>query len=129
MLRTGEIDVEVLSDSHPVGHQLQRNDIEKTLQTVDGLGQLNLLAGLVPELLIVLVADNDRPTATGNNYKGQLNLLLRRQEQINLPCWYAFRDFLKMPSRDMIMMIGKFSSTNASTPCFNSPDITASQCR
>jgi hypothetical protein len=44
-----------------------------------------------------------------------------------IPCWYALSDFAKISSLVRIMMIGRFSSTNAKTPCLSSPDMTASQ--
>ena len=65
--RTWEVDVEVLGNRHPIGHQLQGNDVEEPLQDIDSLGQLYLLAGLVSELLVVLIADDDGSSTTGNN--------------------------------------------------------------
>jgi hypothetical protein len=67
VIHTGEVNVQVLGDGHPVGHQLQGNDVEKSLETVDSLGHLDLLTGLVSELLIVLVADDDGTSTTSNN--------------------------------------------------------------
>lgn len=67
-IRTWEVDIEVLSDSHPVSHQLQRDDVQKSLENIDSLGQLNLLAGLVSEFLVIFVADDDWSSTTGNNW-------------------------------------------------------------
>ena len=40
----GEVDIEVAGDGEPVGNELQRNDIEETLENIDGAGDLNLLS-------------------------------------------------------------------------------------
>lgn len=56
-------------------------------------------------------------------------LLIRDPQLFDLPCWYAFSDLEKMLSRVRIMIMGRFSSTRARTPCFSSPDMTASQWR
>jgi len=63
-----EVDVEALHDSKPVGDELKRNDVEDTLEDVNGLGDLDLesLAGL--ELLIVRVADDDGLATTSNDW-------------------------------------------------------------
>ena len=68
----GEVDVETLQDGQPVGNQLQGNDVKNTLETIDGLGDLDLgrLAGL--ELLVALVADDDGPSTTGNDCENKL---------------------------------------------------------
>lgn len=62
-----EVNVQILSNREPVGDELQRNDVEETLENVDGLGDLNLLASLVRESLITLIADNNGTTAAGND--------------------------------------------------------------
>ena len=64
---TGEVDVQTLHDSEPVGNELQRNDVQETLQAVDGLGNLDLLRQVGLELFITGVADNDRLATTCNN--------------------------------------------------------------
>lgn len=57
---TREVHVQALSNREPVGHQLQGDDVEETLETVDGLGDLDLLGLARLELLVVGVADDDR---------------------------------------------------------------------
>ena len=64
-----EVDVETLQDGKPVGNELERNDVQETLENVDGLGNLDLqsLAGI--ELLVTRVADDDGFAITGNDYQ------------------------------------------------------------
>ena len=54
---TREIDVQTLSNRKPVGHELQGNDVEKTLQTVDRLGDLDCLGLAGFEFVVVGVAN------------------------------------------------------------------------
>jgi hypothetical protein len=63
-----EIDVETLQDSKPVGNELERDNVEKTLEDVDSLGNLNLLSLVGLELVVVGVADNDRLATTSSDY-------------------------------------------------------------
>lgn len=65
---TREIDVESLHNSKPVSDQLQRNDIEDTLEGVDRLGDLNLLSLASLELLVTRVADDNGLSAASNDY-------------------------------------------------------------
>lgn len=64
---TGEVNVETLHDSQPVGNQLQRDNVEETLQAVDGLGDLDLLGLVGLELLVAGVADDDGLATTGSD--------------------------------------------------------------
>lgn len=64
-----EIDIKALEDGEPVSDKLKRNDVEKTLETVDSLGDLNLLGLGGLELLVSGVADDNGLTATGNDYE------------------------------------------------------------
>lgn len=64
---TGHINVETLSNSHPVGHELERDDVDETLQAVDVAGDLDLVGLVSGELGIVLVADDDGSSAAGND--------------------------------------------------------------
>ncbi|CAF3449092.1 unnamed protein product [Fusarium graminearum] len=64
---TREVNVETLENSEPVGNELERNDVEETLEDVNGLGDLDLLGLGSLELLIVGVADDDGLTTTSNN--------------------------------------------------------------
>jgi hypothetical protein len=64
---TGHIDVDSLGNGHPVGHELQRNDIDQTLQAVDIAGNLDLVSLVTWELGVVLVANDDGPSAAGND--------------------------------------------------------------
>lgn len=65
---TREVDVQVLRNRQPVGNELQGNNVQQALEHIDRLRDLNLLASLVCESLIVLVANYNRTTAAGNNY-------------------------------------------------------------
>jgi hypothetical protein len=62
-----EVDIKAFQHSQPVCDELERDDVEDTLEDVDGLGNLNLesLAGL--EFGIVRVADDDGLAATSND--------------------------------------------------------------
>lgn len=62
-----EIDVEALENSQPVGDELQRDDVEKALEGIDGLGDLDLLGVGGVELLVRRVADNDGLAATSDD--------------------------------------------------------------
>lgn len=64
---TGEVNVKTLENSEPVGNELERDDVEETLEDVDGLGDLDLLSLGSLELLIVRVADDDGLTTTSND--------------------------------------------------------------
>lgn len=64
---TREVNVETLENSEPVGNELERNDVEETLEDVNCLGDLDLLGLGSLELLIVGVADDDGLTTTSNN--------------------------------------------------------------
>lgn len=63
---TWEVDVEVLGYGEPVRNELERNDVEKSLQTINGCRHLNLFTLLIYELFVVLVA-NDYWTPTASN--------------------------------------------------------------
>jgi len=63
---SGEVDVQALSNGQPVGHELKRNDVEQTLQNINGLGNLNLV-GLVTRELAVALAANDNGAALASN--------------------------------------------------------------
>ena len=62
-----EVDVESLANSEPIGDELERDDVEKTLETVNSLGHLNLLGLCGREFGIVGIADDNGATATGND--------------------------------------------------------------
>jgi hypothetical protein len=64
-----EIDVQALKNSEPVGNELERDDVEETLEGVDGLGDLDLLSLRGLELLIVRVADDNGLAATSNDWE------------------------------------------------------------
>lgn len=48
---------------------MERDDVEETLQAVDGLWDLDLLGQAGLELLIVRVADDDWLSSASNNYR------------------------------------------------------------
>lgn len=61
-----------------VTEQLERDDVQDTLQAIDGLGHANRLAAL-GDALVVLVADDDRlGLARGDLRKGRLHLGVER---------------------------------------------------
>lgn len=64
---TREINVETLKNGKPVGNELERDNVEETLENVDRLGDLDLLGFRRLELLIRGVADNDGLTTASNN--------------------------------------------------------------
>ena len=66
---TREIDVETLGDGHPVGQELERDDIEKTLETVDGAGDFDSFDLVGWELGLTLVADDDWTASTCDDYR------------------------------------------------------------
>lgn len=55
-----EVNIESLSNCQPIRHQLERNNIEQTLQAVDGLWNLDLLAMIGFEFLVIGIANNNR---------------------------------------------------------------------
>ncbi|KXT02277.1 hypothetical protein AC579_8322 [Pseudocercospora musae] len=54
-----EVDVQAFSDSQPVGHELEWDDVEETLEDVDGVWDFDLVGLVAWELLVVGVADDD----------------------------------------------------------------------
>lgn len=64
---TWEVDIQTLGDGEPVCHQLERDDVEKTLEAVDRLWDLNLLGFAIGKLLIVGVADDNWLSGAGND--------------------------------------------------------------
>lgn len=64
---TGHVNVDTLGNGHPVGHELKRDNVDETLQAVDVAGNLDLVSLVGRELGVVLVADDDGSSATGND--------------------------------------------------------------
>jgi hypothetical protein len=62
-----EVDVQALSNGKPVGHELERDDVEQTLQEVVGVRDLDLVGLLARELLVVGVADDDGTALAGDD--------------------------------------------------------------
>lgn len=62
-----EVDVDAFGNSKPIRNKLQRNDVEKTLQTINSPRYLNTLSFGRWELWIIRVADNDGTAFAGNN--------------------------------------------------------------
>lgn len=56
---TGEVDVETFHHSQPVGNQLQRDDVQETLQNIHSLGDLDRLGLAGAELAVAGVADDN----------------------------------------------------------------------
>jgi hypothetical protein len=63
----GEIDVQSLTDGQPVCHELQRNDVDQALKTVNLLGHFDLVRLGRREFGVALVADDDG-TALASNH-------------------------------------------------------------
>lgn len=64
---TGEVNVQTLPNGEPVRDKLQGNYIQQTLETIHGLRHNNLLSLRSREFGVILVADDDRATTTGND--------------------------------------------------------------
>ena len=64
---TWEVDVQTFRNSEPVGHELKRDDVDQTLQAVDGLWNLDLVGLVTWELGVTGVADDDWPTLASND--------------------------------------------------------------
>ena len=56
---TRKVDVETLCNGEPVGHELERDDIEQALEDIDCLWDLDLVRLIGGELGVLLVADDD----------------------------------------------------------------------
>ncbi len=65
---------------------MERDDVKETLETVDGLGDLNLLGLTGLELFVPGVADNDGLASTSDNYRMLANIQQRRWAG-DIPCW------------------------------------------
>jgi len=73
-----EVDVASIPDSQVVAEELERNDVQQTLQAVDSLGDTNG-AGRRRDGFITLVAEHNRlGLARGDLSKGVLNLGVQR---------------------------------------------------
>src|ERR1700712_1649662 len=62
-----EIDIESFTDSQPVCHQLQWDDIDQALETLDLWWNLDLISLGCREFGITLVADDDWAALSSNN--------------------------------------------------------------
>ena len=88
-----EINIEAFTDSEPVGNQLQWDDVEKTLETINSLGDLDLFCLGGGKLGVIVVADNDRTTTSGNDYWNKIRqgsvraIYLGDTLLFDLPCW------------------------------------------
>lgn len=65
---TREVNIETRADSKPISNELQRDNIEKTLEAVGSLGDFDLLGLSRREFRIVVVADDNRTTSSGDDY-------------------------------------------------------------
>lgn len=63
-----EVDVQSLCDREPVSDQLQWNDVQETLQAVNGLWNLDTFGLGWREFRVVLVADDNWAAITSNDY-------------------------------------------------------------
>ena len=62
-----EIHVQTFCHREPVGNQLKRNDVEKTLQNINGLGYDDLLSLVLVEFWVIGVTDDDRAARASND--------------------------------------------------------------
>lgn len=65
---TREVYVKTLGNRKPVGDELQRDNIEETLQTVHCLGNLDPLSLGRWEFFVVRVANDNRAATARNHY-------------------------------------------------------------
>ena len=65
----GEVHVKTLRDSQPVGNQLQRYDIEKSLENIASLRNHNALSLVGRELWVILIADDNWSAGSSNDCK------------------------------------------------------------
>ena len=54
---------------------MERDNVKETLETVDGLWNLNLLSLTLLELLIIGVADDDWLSGASNNYVALVSVI------------------------------------------------------
>jgi hypothetical protein len=64
---TREVDIQSFSNRKPVGNQLQRDDVQQALKEVHSLGHFDALGFGGWEFRVVLVADDNRSTSTGDD--------------------------------------------------------------
>ena len=62
-----EVNVQALRDSKPIGHELQGNDVDETLQHVDSRRDHDTLGLICWELWVVGIADDDGSAGAGND--------------------------------------------------------------
>src|SRR2546421_8847404 len=80
-----EVHIKVLRNSKPISDELERDDVKDTLKHVDIRRHLNLLAFFMGELRVVLIADDNWPAATGDDYcLIRTNIHGRRRMETNL---------------------------------------------
>ena len=82
---TWEVHVQTLSNSKPISDELQGDDIQQALQGVDRLRHLDAFGLGRWEFWVVLVADNNRSSSSGNHY----SLVSRNDRTLRpacLPC-------------------------------------------
>ena len=82
-----EVHIETLKNSEPVGNKLKRNDVQKTLEAVDRLGDLNLLSLRSLELFIIGVADDNGLATTSNDWDIVRIENGRKRRICDIPCW------------------------------------------
>lgn len=64
---TREIDIKTFTDSEPVCNELQRDHVEKALKAIDSFGNFNFLGLGRRKLRVIMVADDNRTTTSGND--------------------------------------------------------------
>ena len=64
-----KINIQALHNRQPVGDELEGNHVEETLETVLSLGHYNLVGKRSLELVVALVANDNRLATTCNNYR------------------------------------------------------------
>ena len=88
-----EINIKTFTDGEPVSNQLQWDNVEKTLEAINSLGDLDLFCLGGRKLGVIVIADNDWTTTSGNDYwdkirQGSVHAIYSRDSlAFDLPCW------------------------------------------
>ncbi|QBM86973.1 hypothetical protein METSCH_B01660 [Metschnikowia aff. pulcherrima] len=63
----GEVHINASVDSQPVTHQLQRNNVQQTLQAVNSQWHMQGSVGFATHHVISLIADDNRPSVSSRH--------------------------------------------------------------
>ena len=73
-----EVDIEAILDRQVVTQELQRDDVQEPLQSIDSLGYTDCLHTLLDAIITVVANDDGLGFASGDLCKGRLNLGVQR---------------------------------------------------